>query len=794
MHFFKSLQSRIVVLFVTLILVVQFIGFAAIWFSINTNARAEIVQQLKVGEALLKTEFENDSENLSLNVGTLAADYGFREAISTNDDETIVSALDNLNNRLDASVSMLYGVDSARLASASEGVLDEVRADRSAEKLIQQFETGGQSHALVVFDGKPYRQILSPVKAPITVAYIVAGFEVDGSVAKRVQSIAGLDVSFFTKNAKNQWELNASTLKPSMAQALLQALPQNVSVDAESTEMLLDNLPYGTHIIPMVNSPNQTFIAVMQSSINEALAPYLTLQINLLILTVLGALVFIAGSIFTARRVTKPLSSLAKTAEQLEKGDYSVEVIAESKDEVGDLARTFERMRSAIAEREQKITKLAFWDTLTNLPNRADFTKQLESLAENFEKTEETFSVLMMDINRFKHVNDILGHATADILLKGVAERLAVTLKDTPSVIARIGGDEFGIILPNQHSDEALKVAYDLRAALEMPIALNDSFVDLSAGFGIANFPEHTKNVELLIGRAEIAMYSAKQKQIGAVVYQSRLDVTSEENLTLSSQIKQAVEQNQLLLFLQPKIDFKTGKVLSAEALVRWMHPERGMLSPDQFIPFAEQTNNISQITHWMINESAKYIAEWQANGLDVGVAVNISARDLIDIDLPNKIADTLNKHQLYANSISLEITESSIMEDPARALDTVERIARMGIHLSIDDFGTGYSSLAYLKRLPLNELKIDRSFINNIERDHSDEMIVRSTIELGHNLGLKVVAEGIETKHVWNMLKTMGCDFGQGYLMSKPMPAANFASWHDGWQKSIAPVEAVAQ
>lgn len=790
MHFFKSLQSRIVILFVTLILVVQFIGFAAIWFSINKNAREDIGQKLGVGEAVLKKELEHDGENLSLNVGTLAADYGFREAISTDDNETIVSALDNLNNRLNATVSMLYDVDGARIASASNGVLDEALADNSAVKLIEQFEAGGNAFALVVFDGKPYRQIVSPVKAPIVIAYIVAGFEVDNTVAKRVQALSGLDVTFFTKDTHQQWLLNASTLKPNLSQDLLKAMPFTVGVESTSLEVLLQEMSYGTHIIPLVSTENQTFVAVMQSSISDALAPYLSLQINLLILTILGALVFIAGSIFTARRVTQPLNALAKTAEQLEKGDYTVEVVAQSQDEVGNLARTFERMRTAIFEREQKISKLAFWDTLTNLPNRADFTKQLEILAESYEEEQTTFSVVMMDINRFKHVNDILGNASADLLLRGVAERLITTLNGETAVVARIGGDEFGIILPGQNADEALQVAYDLIAALEAPIALNDSFVDLSAGFGIANFPQHTKNVELLISRAEIAMYNAKQKHIGAVIYQSRLDVTSDENLTLSSQIKQAVEQNQLLLYVQPKIDFKSGTVRSVEALVRWLHPERGLLLPDQFIPFAEQTGNIGQITHWILKESAHYVAQWKNAGLEVSMAVNISARDLIDMDLPNKIAHVLSENQLYANALSLEITESSIMEDPARAFDTVERIARMGIQLSIDDFGTGYSSLAYLKRLPLTELKIDKSFINNIERDHNDEMIVRSTIELGHNLGLQVVAEGIETKYVWNMLKTMGCDFGQGFLMSKPMPASNLAAWHENWQQAIAPTE----
>ena len=391
----------------------------------------------------------------------------------------------------------------------------------------------------------------------------------------------------------------------------------------------------------------------------------------------------------------------------------------------------------------------------------------------------------MMDLDRFKNVNDVLGHSAADKLLNGVAQRLRSSCKSDNDTVARMGGDEFGIILANTNTLTALEVARRLQTVLETPIALNDSFVDLSAGVGIANYPEHTKNIEVLLSRAEIAMYAAKNSQGGVSVYHSGLDVANEENLSLISEIKLAVEQNQLCLYVQPKIDFSTGKLLAVEALVRWNHPERGLVYPDMFIPFAEQTGHIDKISYWMLSEAARYAALWQKQGLDISLAVNLSARDLIDIELPGKLKQILATHELLANSLTLEITESSIMDDPARALDTLEHIDRMGIKLSIDDFGTGYSSLAYLKRLPVNELKIDKSFVMNIEHDQDDVTIVRSTIELGHNLGLKVVAEGVENKNVWNILKVMGCDYGQGYFMSKPMPATELLGWVKQWAEN---------
>lgn len=807
---FKSLQSRIIFLFLTLILVVQLVSFVAIWFSINKNARVAITEQLEVGEEVLKTVIVRRAEGLTLSARILANDYGFRQAIASNDIETIQSALENNSARIESDVSMLYSPEGAR--QVSTGSLPVDMSDRHIAELIEASRAGGESFNSVVFNGVPYLLVAVPVKAPLTIAWIVMGFKIDDSWAKLVQSVSHLEVSFITKNIvakpsisntsernskyrNSKWNLSSSTIDKSAAIDIFNGIPAQwpQAVTDKNTpltntldnEVTVQGLDYSTRYVPLLNHEDQVLIAVLQRSISESLAPYLTLQLNLLALTILGILVFTAGSIFTARRITQPLTALVKTAEQLEKGDYSEVVQSNRKDEIGHLSRTFDRMREAIAEREQKISKLAYWDELTQLPNRAFFTDQLVKFSENYQKNKQTFSVLMMDLDRFKHVNDVLGHSAADNLLTGVAQRLKQSCKSENDIVARLGGDEFGIILANTNAVTALEVSRRLQAALETPIALNDSFVDLSAGIGVANYPEHAKDIEVLLSRAEIAMYAAKNSTGCVATYHSGLDVANEENLSLVSEIKVAVEQNQLSLYVQPKIDFATGSLLAVEALVRWNHPERGLIFPDMFIPFAEQTGHIDKISYWMLSEAAKYAALWKKQGLDISLAVNLSARDLIDVELPNKLKQILAKHDLSAHSLSLEITESSIMDDPERALETVERIAKMGIQLSIDDFGTGYSSLAYLKRLPVNELKIDRSFVMNIENDQDDVTIVKSTIELGHNLGLKVVAEGIENKKVWDILKAMGCDFGQGYFMSKPMAADKLFEWTAQWTKS---------
>ena len=808
---FKSLQSRITFLFLTLILVVQFVGSIAIWVSINKNARAGITEQLGVGEKVLRTVIIRQGENLTLSARILATDYGFRQAIASNDNDTIQSALENSGARIDSDINMLYSADGVR--KVASGSIPVNLIDAPILKLIELSQIGGDSFGTIVFNNTPYLLVAVPVKAPLTIAWIITGFEIDEGWAKRIKDVTHLEVSFITKNSNVilpdlsaspiQWILSSTTMDKRHANDIVKTVPsqwlqqgalQNIKLSKTlDNEVSIQGLDYSTRYVELFSQDNQILVAVLQRSINESLAPYFPLQLNLLALSILGALVFIAGSIFTAKRITQPLTALVNTAELLEKGDYSTAIASKGNDEIGHLGRTFDRMREAIAERERKISKLAYWDELTQLPNRAFFTDQLLKFAENYKINNQTFSVLMMDLDRFKHVNDVLGHSVADNLLTGVAYRLKANCKSENDIIARLGGDEFGIILAKTNSTLALEVARRLQSALEKPIALNDSFVDLSAGVGIANYPDHTNDIELLLSRAEIAMYAAKNSPGGVSVYHGGLDVAHEENLSLVSEIRVAIEQNQLSLYVQPKIDFATGKLLAVEALVRWNHPERGMIFPDMFIPFAEQTGHISKISYWMLSEAARYAALWQKQGLDMTLAVNLSARDLIDVELPNKLKEILAQHALTANSLSLEITESSIMDDPARALDTVERIAKMGIRLSIDDFGTGYSSLAYLKRLPVNELKIDKSFVMNIEQDQDDVIIVKSTIELGHNLGLKVVAEGIENEKVWDILKAMGCDYGQGYFMSRPMHADKLFDWAAQWSNISVLKTAVA-
>jgi predicted signal transduction protein with EAL and GGDEF domain len=373
--------------------------------------------------------------------------------------------------------------------------------------------------------------------------------------------------------------------------------------------------------------------------------------------------------------------------------------------------------------------------------------------------------------------------SSVDRLLAQVADRLRTTAIRPTDEIARIGGDEFAVLLPATDRQGASEIASAIQAALEIPITLDDQTVDLRAGIGAVSFPDDGEDAQTLLRRVEIAMYAAKTRQAGFLSFEAAMDTGSEQSLSLLTELREAVEQNQLQLYLQPKVALADGRVIGAEALVRWRHPVRGMVPPIRFIPFAEQTGAIRQITHWMIEHTLTAIAAFRDQGLVLKVAVNLSTKDLMDQHLPAKVGQSLLAHGLAADALYLEITESAIMDDPVRAEQTLQALHDIGVALSIDDFGTGYSSLAYLKRLPVSQLKIDSSFVMNMERDEADVAIVRSTIDLAHNLGLRVVAEGVETEGALGLLRQMGCDEVQGYFIGRPMPATEFAAWADAWR-----------
>ncbi len=437
------------------------------------------------------------------------------------------------------------------------------------------------------------------------------------------------------------------------------------------------------------------------------------------------------------------------------------------------LLAVYEGRRQATLNEHQ-----ALHDTLTGLPNRGLFHELIQQAVLQARRSGDTVVVMLMDLDRFKEVNDTLGHHYGDLLLQQIGPRLSDTMR-VSDTMARLGGDEFGVLLPGVSGPEAgQQVAEKMRTALRRQFVVEGLALDIGASIGIACFPDHGHDVDALLQRADVAMYVAKERKSGYELYQREQDPHSPSRLLLAGELRRAIEAGELILNYQPKLELSTGVVVGVEALVRWQHPQRGVVSPDEFIPLAEHTGLIKPLSAYVLRQAVRQASVWQDMGLDLHIAVNLSVADLLDQDLPDDIAALLDEWNVLPNRLALELTESTIMSDQGRARSVLARLHEMGVQISIDDFGTGYSSLAHLKRLPVSEIKVDKSFVLHMATDASDAVIVRSTIDLGRNLGLRIVAEGVETEDVRASLRDLGCDLVQGYHVCRPVSAAALEEW----------------
>jgi diguanylate cyclase (GGDEF)-like protein/PAS domain S-box-containing protein len=428
-------------------------------------------------------------------------------------------------------------------------------------------------------------------------------------------------------------------------------------------------------------------------------------------------------------------------------------------------------------------------DALTGLSNRVSFRERVEDAIGRADEDGPELSVLLMDLDRFKEINDTLGHHYGDLLLVELARRLETVLRPEDSV-ARLGGDEFGILVPelSTSSSDLYETLERILVSLEQPFQVDGLPLHVEASIGVARFPQHGHDVDLLLQRADVAMYLAKGVGTPHAVYTAELDHHDTASLTLLSELPRAMRDHELELHYQPKLDATTGALAGVEALIRWQHPTRGMIPPVDFVPAAEKTGLIQGLTRYVLDEALGQVARWEEQGQELTVAVNLSMRNLHDPTMPEQVAGLLRKWNLAGERLTVEITESAIISDPAGTKDVIRRLKLLGVGIAIDDFGTGYTSLAYLARLAITQLKIDRSFVMNMDSNADDASIVRAIITLGHDLNLEVVAEGVESSDAFETLSRLGCDVIQGYWLSRPLPPAELEGWLEAWLEGSEP------
>jgi diguanylate cyclase (GGDEF)-like protein len=770
----RSLRARIVVLFLLLLLTVQVAGYTFIQNAITANAQRHAQGELAVGERVFQRFLAQNGQRLAQAGLALAGDFALREAVATRDRTAIATILRRHPDRAIADLAVLVGPD-GRLIGESLPARGQPPAliSRQAARAAR----GEDAPAIGIIDGRVYQVVAVPVRQFAPLAWVVVGLRLDERVVEDLAALTSLDVSMVAREGADTWQAVAST-RPADRQAMLLAALPSAGTAAAGRAFAAAGRESETLVFPIGIQDDATVVAALQRSLDAATAPFRDLQAALLALTLAGLVLSAVGSVVMARRITGPLGALVDAARKVEEGNYQHRVSVSGDDEVGALASAFNRMCDGIAAREQRISELAYADPLTGLPNRALFNDRIAQAVNAAQRGNAQLAVLTLDLDRFKHVNDTLGHHMGDLLLREVAHRLHRALHRRTDTVARLGGDEFALLLPTEGLDGARLVARKIVEVLSEPLTLEGHLVDVGASMGIAVYPEHGDDVDTLMRRADVAMYSAKRAGSGFEVYHARFDPDTPARLSLLGELRHAVEHNQLTLRYQPKISLRGEDTGAAEALLRWEHPERGLVQPESFVPFAEQTGYIKTVTRWVLGSVFRQCAVWRERGLDLRVSINISARDLHNPDFPRSLMELASAHRLKPELVSLEVTESAVMEDPSHAREILERLHAIGVRLSIDDFGTGYSSLAYLKRLPVHELKIDKSFVIGLVRDPNDAAIVRATIDLAHHMGLTVTAEGVEDGAVLQTLRQLGCDRAQGNYISPPLTEAELARW----------------
>ncbi|MEP6906359.1 MAG: EAL domain-containing protein [Pseudoxanthomonas sp.] len=779
---FSRFQNKIVALMIVVVLAAQLVTFAVVHVATERSVGNQLREELGVGQRVWARFYEGRGEQLLENAAVLADDFGFKAAVASADPPTMHSALANHSSRIDAQASVLLSPEGEWITGL--GNASPQAQARAIAPLLREARAEGYAVAVVALDGKLYRMALLPVMAPNLVGWVGIGTDFGDAFARDFHGVTGLEASFVSLDAAHP-RLYASSLDAVARQALQQLPSSTIRADRRVRTLHANDDQYYAVAEPL--SDNGEVTLLLQGSMDSAMAPYLALEYRILILSGVAAVVALMLAAWLGRNISRPIGQLAVAVRRVQSGDYSQPVEVHGRDEIADLASAFGNMQGEISAREERILHQANHDALTGLPNRNLARDRLESAVRRSYGGDRCCVVLIIDLDRFKEINDTLGHDFADKVLSEVGVRLrqGVEISD---FVARLGGDEFMLLLEGVKRNDVMSRAKELLSHLRRPLDMPRTRIHLDASIGIALYPDHGTDSETLLRRADIALYEAKSAHMGVSVYQPGRDETHLRRLSLMTDLRQAIDRRELHLCFQPKIDVPSSRVAHVEALLRWTHPVLGAIGPDEFIPLAEHSGFIHEITRYVLHEALRCNAEWRRQGLDLGIAVNLSAMDLMDADLPDYLQDCLQRHGVPARKLILEVTESALMRDVEYAIRMLQRLRDGGVRLAIDDFGTGYSSLAQLKRMPVDELKIDKSFVMQLVEGSDDAVIVRSTIELGHNMGLSVIAEGVEDENAMALLRRYGCDMVQGYLFSKPLEQTELLEW---CRKDLQPANA---
>lgn len=764
-------RTRIAIFFVAALVAVQ--GLTALL--VYRVARQELVvegqRQLQVAAGAFARQLDDVSGRVAAGVQVLALDFALRSSIAQHDEATLLSALRNHGRRVGAAQMLLVGVD-GRVEADTRGDVPRGGAFPYPDLVDRALQR--PASAVVSFDGGAYWMVVVPVFAPDLVGFIAAAIPVDDRLLAQLQGQSSLprEVELAGRDARGRWQVLARgrgtgglAARIAAAGSPLPTQPRTTLVGGREFVIQAALLDSSTHSPPVA--------AILGYSVDEALRPYRSVAVAWGALTLLGLLAGLAGAWLIARSVSRPVERLAASARRIADGDYAFADDAAmrdaGRDELGQLAGAFATMARAIREREARILDQASHDQATGLPNRgaaeAGIAQALASRAEG--------ALLMVGLASVQEIVKTLGHDVGDRMMREAGQRLQAPARG--GSVARATDTQISVYLEGAGREAAAAAAFRIIEALGEPYREADVTLDFNPVVGIALAPGHGATAGTLLRRAEVALIAAIASGDEVGVYDPATDPHRPERLSLMGELREAIAAGTLKLQYQPKLALASGRVDACEALVRWPHPAQGMIAPDLFVPLAEESGNIRQLTRWVLAAGIAQAARWQAQGMALRVSLNVSARDLDDVELPRRVAELLGIHGVAPEAIVLEITESAIMGKPDASIAVLRRLAGQGIDLAIDDFGIGQSSFAYLRRLPVRELKVDRTFVARLGHSREDQEIVRSIIDLGHRLGYRVTAEGVEDAATLAWLADAGCDHAQGYFVARPMAAPPF-------------------
>ncbi|WP_232360560.1 EAL domain-containing protein [Paraneptunicella aestuarii] len=769
----NSLKVRMLLNFLLMLGVIVIVTLYTVQSATYKHSTGQLQDHARTSTNVVKDKITNRGNALQEALNTVSKDFSFKQLIVTGESDpmSLLVALQNYQRRNDADIAWVLDAQGSVLTTSNT-------KDIAAQKLEPR-NLSPNTTQIIKIAGEFYLLKAAPVKFVESSrninAWLIMGIDARKLITPELVELTDMEITLLVLGANHQ--IIGSTFSSELREQLT---AQQIALESGLNQFQGDMTQY-IYSVSEFGSWNETPTYLLLATKEEkAYLSYNSLLVQLIGILAIAAVMALLAAMILSNGITSPITKLVAVANKIRQGEYVSQFPSCSTNEVSTLSAAISEMQEGIKSREEEIQKLAYFDSLTELPNRNQFLQHLGKQIEANPDSE--LAVLMMDLDRFKDINDTVGHDIGDKLLQDIAKRLRDAAYQGV-FIAHMGGDEFGIVIDHTNGQNPKTIAENFSALFQRPFLVSQLTLDVDVSMGIACYPKDGKTAHELMQCVDIALYTCKGQHFPYAIYQPSLNKHSVQRLSLMSELRGAVAEGQLKLYYQPKLAIAEGRISTVECLVRWIHPTHGFIPPDEFIPLAEQTGAIRDVTHWVLKEAFKQQQEWAEAGHQIGIAINISAVDLVDMTLPAYVAELMSEHNTDSDALTLEVTESAVMSEPESALKALNTLQRMGIALSIDDFGTGYSSMAQLKKMPVKELKIDKAFVLELASNEDDRIMVRTLISLAQNLGLNTVAEGVEDEESLNLLAEMGCTKAQGFYLSRPLPAPDFRAWLEEYQ-----------